>query len=60
MSLFTNNDNKKIANQNQRYGQGQKSPAPTAPTTVKHPKKEDKSQHYRGIIFLQKERKTGE
>ena len=60
MSLFTNNDNKKIANQNPRYGQGQKSPAPTAPTTVKHPKKEDKSQHYRGIIFLQKERKAGE
>ena len=60
MSLFTNNDNKKIANQNPRYWQGQKSPAPTAPTTVKHPKKEDKSQHYRGIIFLQKERKTGE
>ena len=60
MSLFTNNDNKKIANQNPRYGQGQKSPAPTAPTAVKHPKKEDKSQHYRGIIFLQKERKTGE
>ena len=60
MSLFTNNDNKKIANQNPRYGQGQKSPAPTAPTTVKHTKKEDKSQHYRGIIFLQKERKTGE
>ena len=60
MSLFTNNDNKKIANQNPRYGHGQKSPAPTAPTTVKHPKKEDKSQHYRGIIFLQKERKTGE
>ena len=60
MSLFTNNEHKKIANQNPRYGQGQKSPAPTAPTTVKHPKKEDKSQHYRGIIFLQKERKTGE
>jgi hypothetical protein len=60
VSLFTNNDNKKIANQNPRYGQGQKSPAPTAPTTVKHPKKEDKSQHYRGIIFLQKERKIGE
>ena len=60
MSLFTNNDNKKIANQNPRYGQGQKSPAPTAPTTVKHPKKEDKSQHYRVIIFLEKERKTGE
>lgn len=57
MSLFINNDNKKIANQNPRYGQGQKSPAPT---TVKHPKKEDKSQHYRGIIFLEKERKTGE
>ena len=57
MSQLTNSDNKKAMNQKSPYGQGQKSPAPSA---VMHPKKEDKSKHYRGIIFLQKERKKGE
>jgi len=57
VSQLTNSDNKKAMNQKSPYGQGQKSPAPS---TIMHPKKEDKSQHYRGIIFLQKERKKGE
>ncbi|AFV04039.1 hypothetical protein DCF50_p33 [Dehalobacter sp. CF] len=57
MSSSTESDNKKATNKKPQSGQVNKSPAPSA---EKHLKKEDKSQHYRGIIFLQKERKTSE
>lgn len=57
MSPSTESDNKKATNKKPQSGQVNKSPAPF---TKKYPKKEDKSQHYRGIIFLQKERKTSE
>ena len=57
MSILTNGENKKALNRKSKYGHGLKSPAPAA---VKLCKKEDKSQHYRGIIFLDKERKTNE
>ena len=57
MSPSTESDNKKATNKKPQPGQLNK---PPAPSTEKHLKKEDKSQHYRGIIFLQKERKTSE
>lgn len=57
MSPSTESDNKKATNKKPQPGQVNK---PPAPSTEKHLKKEDKSQHYRGIIFLQKERKTSE
>jgi len=57
VSPSTESDNKKATNKKPQSGQVNN---PTAPSTKKHPKKEDKSQHYRGIIFLQKERKTSE
>ncbi len=57
MNPSTESDNKKATNKKSHSKQVNK---PPAPSTEKHPKKEDKSQHYRGIIFLQKERKTSE
>lgn len=57
MSPFTDSINKKSINKKPQPGQENKTPAPA---TEKCNKKEDRSQHYRGIIFLQKERKKGE
>jgi len=57
VSPFTESINKKSTNIKPQPGQENKSPAPS---TEKCPKKEDRSQHYRGIIFLQKERKKSE
>ena len=57
MSPFTDSINKKSINRKPQPGQENKAPAPS---TEKCNKKEDRSQHYRGIIFLQKERKKGE
>jgi hypothetical protein len=57
VSPFTESINKKSTNRKPQPGQENKSPAPS---TEKCPKKEDSSQHYRGIIFLQKERKKSE
>ena len=57
MSPSTESDNKKATNKKSHPEQVN---SPPAPSTKKYPQKEDKSQHYRGIIFLQKERKTSE
>jgi len=57
VSPFTESINKKSTNRKPQPGQENKAPTPSI---EKCSKKEDRSQHYRGILFLQKERKKGE
>lgn len=54
--MHADDNHEKIITQNSQCGQEQKPPTPSLNQT----KKEVKSKHYRGIIFLNKERKTNE
>ncbi len=54
--MYTDDNHEKIITQNSQCRQEEKPPTPSLNQT----KKEVKSKHYRGIIFLNKERKTSE